>query len=72
MAKKDELVVDINDAEFEDLIKIPGVGLKTAMNIMKNRPIKDFKQLSSIGVPNKSFTFIEINKLIQTTLKSLL
>lgn len=69
IAKEKELIVDINDAEFNELIKVPGIGLKTAQKIIDNRPIKDISKLKSVGVILKRASpFIEINKIHQTTL----
>ena len=61
IAKKNELIVDINDAEFEELIKVPGIGLKTAQEIIKKRPIKDLLTLKSLRVNmKKALPFIEV------------
>lgn len=69
VAKEKELRVDINDAEFNELIKVPGIGLKTAQNIINYRPIKDISKLKSLGVVLKRASpFIEINNVHQTTL----
>jgi len=69
IAKKKELIVDINETEFDELIKIPGIGLKTAQKIIENRPIKDASKLKSLGVILKRASpFIDINKIHQTTL----
>jgi predicted DNA-binding helix-hairpin-helix protein len=69
IAKEKELIVDINEAEFDELIKIPGIGLKIAQKIIENRPIKDSSKLKSLGVILKRASpFIDINKIHQTTL----
>jgi predicted DNA-binding helix-hairpin-helix protein len=69
IAKENELTVDINNAGFEELIKIPGIGLKTAQKIIEIRPIKNISVLKSVGViTKKAIPFIEINNLHQTTL----
>jgi predicted DNA-binding helix-hairpin-helix protein len=69
IAKEKELIVDINEAEFNELIKVPGIGLKTAQNIINNRPIKDISKLKSLGIIlKKANPFIEINNIYQTTL----
>ena len=69
IAKEKDLVVDINNVEFEELIKIPGIGLKTAQNIIDRRPIKNVDTLKSTGVILKrAMPFIEINGINQTRL----
>jgi len=68
IAKHSGLRVDINDAKFEELIRVPGIGIKTAENIIEKRPIKNFVQLKKLGVCSKSIPFLEVNKEIQKTL----
>jgi len=68
IAKEMELMIDFNNAKFEDLIKVPGIGLKTAQKIIENRPIKNIQSLKSLGVILKrACPFIEINGIRQTT-----
>jgi predicted DNA-binding helix-hairpin-helix protein len=69
IARQKELRVDPNAASFDELIKIPGVGLETAEKILQNRPIKDFKQLHKLGVLKRAVTFLDVKKEIQTNLK---
>jgi len=62
-------LVDINDAKLGELIKVPGIGLKTAQNIIDKRPIKNVSVLKSVGVITKrAMPFIEINNIHQTRL----
>jgi len=69
IAKENELIVDINNAEFEDLIRVPGIGLKTAKKIIDSRPIKNVSILKSVGVITKrAIPFIELNNIHQTRL----
>jgi len=69
IAKEKELIVDINDADFGELIKVPGIGLKTAQKIIENRPIKNASVLRSVGVITKrAMPFIEVNNMHQTRL----
>jgi predicted DNA-binding helix-hairpin-helix protein len=69
IAKENELLVDVNSAEFGELIKVPGIGLKTAKKIISIRPIKDISVLKSVGVITKrAMPFIEIDNLHQTRL----
>jgi len=69
IAKKNELLVDINNAKFKELIKVPGIGLKTAQKIVDKRPIKNISILKSVGVITKrALPFIEVNNIHQTRL----
>jgi len=69
IAKEKELMVDINNANFKELIKIPGIGLKTAKNIIDKRPFRNISVLKSAGVIlKKALPFIEINNQHQTRL----
>ena len=69
IAKENELVVNINDAKFEELIQVPGIGLKTAQKIIENRPIKNSSALKSVGVILKrAMPFIEISGVRQASL----
>jgi len=66
IAKHNDLNIDINSADFNDLIKIPGIGLKTAENIINKRPIKNISDLKNCGVIlKKAYPFIELNKMRQ-------
>jgi predicted DNA-binding helix-hairpin-helix protein len=69
IAKENELLVDVNEAEFEELIKVPGIGLKTARRILEKRPIRDVSFLKSLGVNLKRASpFIELSGVHQSTL----
>lgn len=68
IANKLELKVDVNGCGYGELIKIPGIGLKTARVIMQSRPIKGRQQLKKLGVLSRSFQFIDFKKEIQTNL----
>ncbi len=71
IAKKKELLIDVNEAEFEELIKVPGIGLKTAQKIIENRPIKNYSILKSLGVIlNRAHPFIEISNIRQISLSN--
>jgi len=71
IAKKQDLKVNINDAEFEDLIRVPGIGLKSAQKIIENRPIRNVSILKNLGVfVKKAVPFIEINGLHQTKISN--
>lgn len=68
IAKKNELKVNVNSADHEQLIKVPGIGLQTAKNILNNRPIKNFQQLKQLGVLSRAMPFLDFKKEIQTNL----
>lgn len=69
IAKENDLMININDAKFEELIKVPGIGLKTAQKIVDIESIKSVNDLKSIGVILKrAMPFIELNNIHQTRL----
>jgi predicted DNA-binding helix-hairpin-helix protein len=68
IAKKLDLKVDINNCKYEELIKIPGVGIKTARSILQNRPIKTSQQLKKLGVLSRAHQFIDFKREVQTSL----
>jgi predicted DNA-binding helix-hairpin-helix protein len=68
IAKQDELRVDVNNSEYEQLIKVPGIGLQTAKNILNNRPIKNLQQLKRLGVLSRALQFLDFKKEMQTNL----
>lgn len=61
--------VDINEASYEDLIRIPGIGLTSASRILSKKNFKTFNDLRRIGVNiNRASPYIEVNGKQQTTL----
>jgi predicted DNA-binding helix-hairpin-helix protein len=68
IARKLNLRVDINNCKHEELIKIPGIGLKTASSILQNRPIKNLQQLKKLGVLSRAKHFIDFKREVQTNL----
>ncbi len=69
IAKENGLLVDVNEAEFEELIRVPGIGLKTARKILEKRPIKNISLLESLGVNlKKAAPFLELNNGNQSRL----
>ena len=65
IAKNLELFVDINTAEFNELIKVPGIGIGTANKIISERnsgiKFKDLDQLKKCGViVKRALPFIKV------------
>ena len=62
-------IANINTAEFDELIKVPGIGIKTAQKILELRPFNNVSTLRSIGVIIKrAMPFMELNNIHQTKL----
>jgi len=71
IAKENDLLVDINGAQKEELLKVPGIGLKTAEKIIEKRPFKDIQDLHSVGVIIKRASpFIELSGVRQSKLNN--
>jgi predicted DNA-binding helix-hairpin-helix protein len=68
IAKRNELKVDVNNASYEQLIEVPGIGPRTAKNILKNRSIKSFQQLRQLGVLDRAIQFLDLKKDVHTNL----
>jgi predicted DNA-binding helix-hairpin-helix protein len=67
---KDIFPVDVNEAPYEDLIKVPGIGPTTAHRIIRNRPIDDYVELVNIGVVLKrARPFIKVKNKVQSRLE---
>lgn len=49
-AKTADLFLNINEASYLDLLRVPGIGPVSAIKILKERPLRDEKRLRSIGV----------------------
>lgn len=69
----DKYPIDINTASYHDLIRIPGIGLKSARRIQhmqkQNKKITSLKQLQDLGANiNKCKIFVKTGKNYQTTL----
>ena len=55
-AKKPDKPVDINNATEKELITLPGVGAKTAKEIVAARPFKTVDDLKNVkGIGDKTF-----------------
>ena len=69
IAKESNLLVDVNEASFDELVRVPGIGLNAARKIVENRPVKNTKELRCFGVVLKrAIPFIEISKYRQSRL----
>ncbi len=54
--------LDINEAGYDDLIKVPGIGPKTAKKIIKKKKIKSYLELQKLGGHVKrAKPFIKLN-----------
>jgi predicted DNA-binding helix-hairpin-helix protein len=62
--------LDINEASYEELIRVPGIGPKTAKKILnKTEKITKYEQLNKLGTRiERAKPFIEINGKRQTSL----
>jgi predicted DNA-binding helix-hairpin-helix protein len=65
MAKENFNSVDVNEASYEQLIRVPGIGLKGAKKIIQQRKkenIKSWGRLSKLGVVQKrAGAFLKVN-----------
>ncbi|MHC1585259.1 MAG: radical SAM protein [Candidatus Syntropharchaeia archaeon] len=59
-AKKDFFPLDINSASKNELMLVPGIGKVLAQRIIDSRPVKSYKNLRRLGVPEKAFEYIDI------------
>jgi len=65
-----DMMVDINSASANELIRVPGIGPMSANKITKLRPIHSFAQLKQLGIVLKrAAPFIEVNGMKQGRLK---
>ena len=55
--------IDINNSSYEDLIRIPGIGPKTAQNIINTKtPIIKTRDFLNLNIPiRRAAPFIKIN-----------
>lgn len=70
---KEKYPLDVNKAEFKELIRVPGVGIQSAKRIMTARKAKEkiskWEQLSRIGVVKKrAEPFLKVDGFVQKTL----
>ncbi|MBE6493966.1 MAG: radical SAM protein [Methanosphaera stadtmanae] len=69
----DEYPVEVNNASYKELIKVPGIGLLSARRIVhlqkQGHKITSLKELQSLGANiKKCKTFVKVNKSYQSTL----
>ncbi len=77
LKNRDLYPLDINEATYEDLIKVPGIGLQSAYRITQMQKSKEKltkqRQLKSIGVVLKrALPFIKFNGTVQLSLNPLI
>jgi len=73
-AHEEHFPVEINEASYKDLLRVPGIGKISARRIIQSRKLgKNFlklEELKNIGVVIKrAEPFIKLNKNYQTTLE---
>jgi len=68
---KDLFPVDVNEATYAELIRVPGIGPTTANRILQCRPVTGYRQLDSIGVVLKrARPFIRVGNMVQASLEA--
>lgn len=73
LAHMDEYPIDVNTAKFKELIKVPGIGLKSARRIThlqkQGHKITSLKELQKIGANiKKCKIFVKVGNSYQSTL----
>lgn len=71
IALRSELYVDVNDAGFEELVKVPGIGIETANRILECRGMgakfNSEDELRKVGViVKRAKPFVKINSCFQS------
>lgn len=70
----DEFPVDINMAGEEELVRVPGIGPRTARRVVEKREagleFKRFPDLLKAGVSRTAFPFLEVSGAVQSRLSS--
>lgn len=74
LAHEEDFPVEVNDASYQDLLRVPGIGKISARRIIQSRKVgKSFlklEELKNIGVVIKrAEPFIKLNKNYQATLE---
>ncbi|OED30782.1 radical SAM protein [Methanosphaera sp. WGK6] len=73
LAHKEDYSIDVNTAKYKELIRVPGIGLKSARRITHlqkiGHEIKSLKELQEIGANiNKCKIFVKVGGTYQSTL----
>lgn len=71
----DEYPIDVNTAKYKELIRVPGIGLKSARRIRhmqsQGKKITSLKQLQELGANiKKCKIFVKVGGSYQSTLES--
>lgn len=53
--------LDVNEADFEDLVRVPGIGPTTAYLMTALKGLKTKRRLRSVGVPKRAEPFLKID-----------
>ena len=67
-ANPERYPVDLNEADYSDLLKVPGVGPKTAGKIISTREakvIRGIRDFKALGIMRKSLPYLELSGLKQ-------
>ncbi len=68
---KDLFPVDVNNATYEELLRVPGIGPTTANRILRSRPVLNYAQLDAIGVVLKrARPFVKVGNKVQASLEA--
>jgi predicted DNA-binding helix-hairpin-helix protein len=68
---RDEFPVDVNLSTYKELIRVPGIGPRTANRIIRCRPVLGYPELASMGVILKrARPFIKVGSSRQTDLEA--
>lgn len=65
----DAFPVDVNTATYDELIRVPGIGPRTAHRILRCRPIAGYAQLAAMGIVLKrARPFVKVGRCRQVDL----
>jgi predicted DNA-binding helix-hairpin-helix protein len=68
---RDDFPVDVNEATYGELIRVPGIGPRSAHRILRCRPIRDYVQLADMGIVLKrARPFIKVGRYRQAGLEA--
>jgi len=68
---KDLFPLDINTANYQELLRVPGIGPTTANRILRCRPITAYAQLDAMGVViRRARPFIKVGNKLQASLEA--